>query len=61
MPPENSILFYQALHKAKVPAELHIYEQGPHGVGLAPNNPALSSWPECLEAWMKDRGLLKKE
>src|SRR5262249_17384136 len=42
--PENSILFYLALKKAKVPAELHIYEKGPHGVGLAPKDPILGTW-----------------
>jgi acetyl esterase/lipase len=60
VPVENSILFYEACRKAKVPAELHVYRHGRHGVGLAPNDPALSSWPDCLEGWMKDRGLLKK-
>ena len=35
VPPENSVRFYLALRKAKVPAEMHIYEKGPHGVGLA--------------------------
>jgi acetyl esterase/lipase len=61
VPVENSILFFGALHKAKVPAELHIYRHGRHGVGLAPDIPALAGWPDCLEAWMKDQGLLKKE
>ena len=42
MPPENSILFYMALRKAGVPAEMHIYERGPHGVGLAQTDEALS-------------------
>jgi acetyl esterase/lipase len=59
--PENSVLFYLALRKAKVPAELHIYEKGNHGVGLAPKDPVLSSWPERLAAWLKVRGLLQKE
>jgi acetyl esterase/lipase len=54
----NSILFYQALKKNGVPAELHIYERGAHGVGLAPQNPVLSTWPDRLEAWLKGRGLL---
>ncbi len=36
VPVENSLAFYQALRKAKVPAEMHIYQEGPHGVGLAP-------------------------
>jgi acetyl esterase/lipase len=59
--PENSVLFYLALRKAKVPAELHIYEKGKHGVGLAPKDPILSSWPERLASWLTARGLLKKE
>jgi acetyl esterase/lipase len=60
VPPENSVLFYLALRKAKVPAELHIYEKGRHGVGLAAKDPVLSSWPKRLEAWLKARGLLGK-
>jgi acetyl esterase/lipase len=59
--PENSVLFYLALRKAGVPAELHIYEKGAHGVGLAPRDAILSSWPERLAAWMKGRGLLQKK
>src|SRR5262245_55727920 len=35
VPPENSIYYYLALRKAGVPAEMHIFEKGPHGVGLA--------------------------
>jgi acetyl esterase/lipase len=58
--PENSVLFYLALRKAGVPAELHIYEKGAHGVGLAPKDAILSSWPERLAAWMRGRDLLKK-
>jgi acetyl esterase/lipase len=61
VPPENSIVFYQALRKAKVPCELHIYEKGPHGVGLAKSDPALSSWPDRLEAWLRVRGILPKK
>ncbi len=57
--PENSILFYMALRKAKVPAELHIYEEGQHGVGLALKDPVLSTWPDRLVAWLKVRGMLK--
>ncbi len=58
--PENSILFYLALRKAGVPAELHVYEKGNHGVGLAPKDPVLSTWPDRLNAWLDGRGLLKK-
>jgi acetyl esterase/lipase len=58
VPPENSILFYMALRKAGVPAELHIYERGPHGVGLAQTDEALSTWPARLADWLRVRGLL---
>src|SRR5581483_1899653 len=57
VPVENSVQFYLALHKAGVPAELHVYENGPHGVGLAPTDATLSSWPDRLAAWMRGRGL----
>lgn len=56
--PENSVRFYMALRRAKVPAELHIFENGPHGVGLALNDPALSAWPQLLTTWLRGRGLL---
>src|SRR5262249_51009172 len=42
VPPENSVAFYLALRKAGVPAELHVFEKGPHGVGLAQDDPALA-------------------
>lgn len=61
VPAENSILFYRALRQKKVPAELHIYEKGPHGVGLGAGRGAVSAWPEQLAAWLKTRGLLAPE
>jgi len=60
VPPENSVLFYLALRKAGVPAEMHIYQNGPHGVGLAPADLVLSSWSRRLADWMGERGLLRK-
>jgi acetyl esterase/lipase len=51
--PENSVRFYLALRRAKVPAELHIFEKGPHGVGLALSDPALSAWPTLLLTWLR--------
>ena len=58
VPAENSMMFYMALRKAGVPAEIHIYEKGPHGVGLAQTDEALSSWPARLADWLRGRGLL---
>ena len=58
VPPENSVAFYMALRKAKVPAELHIYQQGPHGVGLAPGDPALNTWKDRLFDWLRQNWFL---
>jgi acetyl esterase/lipase len=58
VPAENSVLFYMALRKAGVPAEIHIYQRGRHGVGLAPTDLALSSWPRRLADWLYSGGLL---
>ncbi|HEU0121274.1 MAG TPA: alpha/beta hydrolase [Bryobacteraceae bacterium] len=55
VPPENSVLFYLALRKHGIPAELHIYEKGPHGVGLAWSDLVLSSWPARLADWLRNR------
>ena len=59
VPVENSVMFYMALRKAGVPAEMHIFQNGPHGVGLAPTDATLSVWPELLANWLRLRGLLK--
>ena len=58
VPAENSVLFYLALRKAGVPAEMHIFETGPHGVGLALADPALAMWPTLLANWFRARGLV---
>ncbi len=52
VPVENSLVFYAALKKNNIPAELHIYPIGGHGFGLAIGNKWLHSWTEnCLE-WL---------
>ncbi len=58
VPPENSVQFYLALRQAGVPAELHIYEKGRHGLGLAANTPGASAWPKQCEQWLRSRGIL---
>lgn len=58
VPPENSVLFYQALRRAGVPAELHIFERGPHGFGLGSNDPALRLWPSLCASWLTAHGFL---
>ena len=54
--PQNSMLFALALQKNKVPYELHIYEKGRHGIGLANGHP----WTEQCLRWLKLRGFVKE-
>jgi acetyl esterase/lipase len=56
VPVINSVMFYTALVKAGVPAEMHIFQHGAHGAGLAVANPQLSVWPSLVEKWMRERG-----
>lgn len=58
VPPQNSIAFYLALHEKGIPAELHVYEKGRHGLGMGSRGSAFSSWPERCEEWMRERGVL---
>jgi acetyl esterase/lipase len=58
--PENSVAFYLALHKAGVPAEIHIYEKGRHGLGLGKKGSAFASWPRRCADWLRVRKVLKK-
>jgi acetyl esterase/lipase len=69
VPAENSMLFALALRKAGVPVELHLFERGPHGLGLgrgtaqfkiAPD-PAFQVWPKLCENWLKNQGFLDKK
>jgi acetyl esterase/lipase len=59
VPPENSVAFYLALHKAGVPAELHIFAEAPHGVGLDLQDPAVGEWGRLLVEWFRGRGIVK--
>ncbi len=58
VPVVNSVMFYSALVKAGVPVEMHLFQHGVHGSGLAPANPELSIWPDLLAKWMRQRGYM---
>lgn len=58
VPAENSVAYYSALLKNGVPAELHIYQWGPHGVGMAPGEPEVETWMNQLHGWLRSSGLL---
>ena len=61
VPVENSLVFSSALRKAGVPFDLHIYEKGPHGMGLgfkvySPYEPEkLHPWAKDLVFWLKQQ------
>lgn len=54
VPVENSLQFAEALRKAGVPFELHIYEKGRHGIGLANGHP----WTRDCLFWLKERAFI---
>jgi acetyl esterase/lipase len=58
VPVEQSLRFYEALVKAGVPSEMHVFASGAHGSGLGKGDAALDQWPGLLEAWLRAQGLL---
>lgn len=58
VPVQNSLVYYRALVEHGVSAELHVYQNGPHGVGLAPGDPVLSTWKDRLRDWLQVNGFL---
>ncbi len=61
VPAENSIAFYLALRKAGVPAELHSFRTGRHGLGLAAGTAGTRAWPKLCEQWLRGQGFLEKK
>ena len=61
VPVEQGLRFYEALVKAGVPSEAHIYAHGPHGTGLGKSDEALDQWPVQLETWLRAEGLFSVE
>jgi acetyl esterase/lipase len=56
VPVLSAVTFYTALVKAGVPAEMHIFQTGPHGTALGQSNPELAEWPTLLENWLRLNG-----
>jgi acetyl esterase/lipase len=55
VPIENALSYAMALRTAGVPFELHAYERGRHGVGLASDNAVLRTWCDLCAAWLSSR------
>lgn len=58
VPVENSLNFYEALHSAGVPSELHVYQKGGHGFSMKPGLGPTSEWTDRAEEWMRFNGWL---
>ena len=59
MPVENSLLLASALAANKVPYELHIFAEGPHGLGLAAELPDVARWAGLCQHWLIGQGFAK--
>ena len=58
VPIQQSLGFFQALVKAGVSTEYHVFASGAHGSGLGKGNLSLDQWPNLLDTWLRDRGLM---
>jgi len=59
VPVQNSIDYFTALKNQNIPAELHIYQKGGHGFGLAKDKGTASQWPSACINWLKEIGMIK--
>jgi len=59
VPVQNSLMFYDAMRAVGAPAELHIFESGHHGFGLASGDPVLSTWTTQCEVWLRRHGWVR--
>jgi acetyl esterase/lipase len=53
VPVDNSLLFASSLRRAGVPFDLHVYEKGQHGLGLAKHDEHVASWTNVCGLWLK--------
>jgi acetyl esterase/lipase len=58
VPVDNSILFYQALTRAHVPAEMYLFEHGGHGMAMRAGLGSASNWTRRAEEWLRDHKLI---
>ncbi len=56
VPVHNSINLALALANNGVPCEMHIFPEGPHGLGLAGGNPVVGQWPALCQKWLLNQG-----
>lgn len=52
VPVKNALLFYEALSRHGVAAEMHIFDHGGHGFGMFRGERPVDAWAEQLEPWL---------
>jgi acetyl esterase/lipase len=57
---ENSLVYYAALRRAKVPVEMHLYAHGGHAFGMRRTELPITGWPDLVETWMRTIGMTSK-
>ena len=55
----QSLVYYAALAKAHVPAEMHLYAHGGHAFGLRRTKFPITAWPKLAEAWLRTIGIVQ--
>jgi acetyl esterase/lipase len=55
---DQALVYYTALAKAHVPAELHLYAHGGHAFGLRPTSSAITRWPALADTWLRTIGMI---
>lgn len=58
VPVQNSIEYYLACLQHGVPAEMHVFPEGRHGLGLAQKEPGAAQWPRLCESWLRRLGVV---
>lgn len=59
VPAENSLRFYSSLVAHEVPAELHVFPKGRHGIGLGDSVEGAKQWPELCRNWLQRLGVVR--
>jgi acetyl esterase/lipase len=54
VPVKNSIVYFEGLLRNNIQTEMHIFQKGGHGYGLAINKGTESAWPDLCLRWLKE-------
>jgi len=54
----NSLVYFDELKNAGVPAELHLYAEGGHAFGLRQTKVPITAWPRLVETWLRTIGMI---